>query len=143
MFYRLSGKPIKGTFFYKMNEGSIVDTNRLIDEYYKTIKDKYPDISEREVELICKSPFELLVKLMVHPLLPQLHLKYFGTFRISPTKALKGLIDIEEKWKYGKITPKKYHEYRPLLKNLIDRYEKEGKYNTPSLSRLYNRYFKT
>lgn len=60
-----------------------METEELISRFYLHIKDKYPNISSQEVNLICRAPFTFLRRQIGKITLPIIRFKYFGVFQVK------------------------------------------------------------
>jgi nucleoid DNA-binding protein len=67
-----------------------------IEEYYESIKDKYPHLSYSDVEHICRSYFKVLKEEMTKGTLKTVRFKYFGTFNVYRSRAI-GLLNKTKK----------------------------------------------
>ena len=69
-----------------------ITPDEFIKKYYATIKEKYPDITEKQVIDICKSPFKLVASEMRKGTMKDIRIKYLGSFTIFPGR-VKGLLN--------------------------------------------------
>lgn len=75
----------------------IVETDKLIKDYFNTIKEKYPDLTLEELTIIVKAPFSFMRKCMKQVNLPTIRFQYLGIFTVyngsltnfNPTDLLK------------------------------------------------------
>ena len=68
-----------------------------IEQYWELVKSKYPYISFRGFEVVCKAPFEFIKSCMRDDSLPIILIKYLGKIRPIRTKILKQIRFIESK----------------------------------------------
>lgn len=102
----------------------IEESDDLISEYYEQVKDKY-NISLDHFKIVCKVPFLFFQKMMAHPDLPIIKIKYFGRFLIFPSTA-KGIIKAQtEKFNRGEISEQEFIDTTQSLKRHSDEYERE------------------
>jgi hypothetical protein len=95
--------------------------SELIQEYYNSIKEHYPDMSLQECNDICSSPFIQTKKAIESGEFPTIRLKFFGTFVATPKK-LKGMLKTYEKmFKEHRITPVKYFKKKEMLEKSLSR----------------------
>lgn len=64
----------------------VIATDKLIDEFYSKIKDKYPELSYEAIKKICKLPFYYVRKKMESNSFPLIHIKYLGKLLVYPGK---------------------------------------------------------
>lgn len=93
----------------------IIDTERLILGYYDTIKTIYPDLSFEEVNLMCRSPFQYLKKMMQLPSLPQIRYKYFGVFLVKERRIANAERIAQHALQKGSITTAKYEKIQLII----------------------------
>ena len=100
-----------------------VTHNELISEFFKEIKEEYPDLTYKECEEICSFPFKETRKHIESEELPVIRLKYFGTFVPYP-KRVKGILkQYENLFKLKKIDQSKYFKKREMLTKHLKKHE--------------------
>lgn len=101
-----------------------IDTEKLIKQYWKTVKDKYPNISFLQFEKICKAPFWYFKSQMEKEETPIIHIKYFGKFVVFSQNIRKRIKENDVRLKKGKITQEVWKErddnLQRKLKEVID-----------------------
>jgi nucleoid DNA-binding protein len=76
----------------------------LIQEFYDTHTELFPDLNYKEVVQICNAPFEMVKKDMQEGSFNVIRLQFFGTFVVYPKRA-KALINrTVSKFKKGFIS---------------------------------------
>ena len=108
-----------------------IESKDLIEEYYKEVKDKYPDIPFEKFVMICKAPFIFFRKAIESADFPLVHVKYFGKFVVWPGSAKKVIELIAIMLRAGRITQQQYDERTANLKAYIEKYEYENQ-NPPN-----------
>lgn len=102
-----------------------LEHDKVIAEYYETIKDKYPNIDFERFRLICRSPF-LYIKLCIKSLvMPIIHIKYLGTFKVFPPKLKGALYGLELAYIQGKCDKEYYDKQKEFLVSHLKRLEDE------------------
>lgn len=69
-----------------------ITPDEFIKEYYDTIKEQYPNLTEKQVIDICKSPFKLVAAEMKSGNMRDIRIKYLGSFTVYPGR-VKGLLN--------------------------------------------------
>lgn len=64
----------------------LLETPDMIDEYWETIKDKYPNLTQRKVEVMVRGCFEFFRTCMGLPSMPIINIKYLGKLKVFPAK---------------------------------------------------------
>lgn len=60
-----------------------LDAKDLIEGYFETIKEKYPDFDR--VNEVCRYPFKFVKEKMTEGKFRDIRLKYFGVFKVYPS----------------------------------------------------------
>lgn len=94
----------------------IYTTDRLIEDYYTKVKDKYPDIEFDRFSKICKAPFYFIRKAMEDRTFPLIQIKYLGKFLVYPGKVKAILKSLKLSKEKGTMTPE---DYETNTKDLI------------------------
>lgn len=73
----------------------MLEPEELIDKFYQSIKDKYPQLDIKAITIICQAPFIFLREQMAKIILPQIRFKYWGVYKVKDgrLKALPKIID--------------------------------------------------
>lgn len=82
--------------------------NKIVEDYYDTIKDKYPELNFLQVQEMCYTPFRMLKELWKKSCLEEVRFKYFGTFRISNARLKAEYKYIGSELERGIITEEEY-----------------------------------
>jgi hypothetical protein len=106
-----------------------IESRDLIEEYYKTVKDKYPDLSFEKFAIICKAPFIFFKKAIESPDFPLIHVKYFCKFVVWPGNAKKIIELMKIFLRSGRLTQEQFDDRTRDLKAYVDEYESQ---NSPS-----------
>lgn len=85
--------------------------NDAIAMYYEQVREKYPDLSYEEFELICMNPGRFTKHLMVQDYLPIISIKYLGKIVVFPSK-IKKIIASNKNFLEKGILPKEVLEER-------------------------------
>ena len=93
--------------------------SRLIEEFYEEQKLVYPDITIAEFNIICNSPFKFVKYIINKGILKNIRLQYFGVFEVIPSRVKYSLKTLEENFKKGTISEKRYTD----RKEVLERYE--------------------
>ena len=83
----------------------IYTTDKLVEDYYAQVKDKYPDIELERFARICKSPFYFIKKIMEDRTFPVIQIKYLGKFLVYPGKVKAILKSLKLSKEKGAMTP--------------------------------------
>lgn len=103
-----------------------IEPKELIRQYYESIKDTYPNIDFKNMDIIIRSPFNLLRTVIKSQLLPEVRFKYLGTFKVKVKKANLSLDKAYKMFQEGKILEEDWLRVKDALVTLIDR-EKNNK----------------
>lgn len=99
----------------------IYTTDKLIEDYYAQVKDKFPDIDFDRFARICKSPFYFIRKIMEDRTFPVIQIKYLGKFLVYPGKVKAVLRSLKLSKEKGTLTPEEYEtNSKDLIKYLKD-----------------------
>jgi hypothetical protein len=108
----------------------LIKHEEAIKQYWEEVKDKYPNISYAQFEIICKSPFKAVKEWIKGGGLPIIMLKYFGKFRVMRGTIIDFMKDNQKLFDKG-IRPldvyqkrKEFYEnYLKDLENEVEDYE--------------------
>ncbi len=90
-----------------------IKSKDLIKQYYEeVVKEKYPDISFKIVEDVCKFVFKFTKRIMENNTLMDVRLKYFGIFTTYPGRIIAMYNRAEKHLKKGYITEERYFEIK-------------------------------
>lgn len=102
-----------------------LENKELIQKFYNQEKEKYPGLTFEQFYDICSGPWRFLKREMESGELPEVRLKYFGTFQVYEGRAKNMLHSIENRFKFHKIAPKQYFKLKEMLSNYLKRKEDE------------------
>jgi len=97
----------------------------LVERFYETIKDQYPDLDVNDVGRICYSALLFVNRAMTLPHVPNIRLKYLGTFGVKKGMAIAAKMKYTNLYNAGKITKNIYESELIKLNHVIDRHESE------------------
>ena len=90
---------------------SVLTQDKAIRAYWETVKDRY-NIDFKVFEEVCKAPFNFVKHLMKQGDLYIISIKYFGKFKIFPSKLKNSIAKLEWSYKKGYLTQEEYEELR-------------------------------
>lgn len=93
--------------------------DKLIEEFYETIKEQYPDLNYEKIEKICKLPFYYIKSLIESTSFPLIHIKFLGKFLVYPGKVQVLMRLMNRKLKEGKISKEEHQESVSDLQNYL------------------------
>jgi F420-0:gamma-glutamyl ligase-like protein len=97
--------------------------DEFIREYHATIKHLYPELTEKQIIDICKSPFKLVATEMKKGTMKDIRIKYLGCFTIFPGR-VKGLLKkVTDLYENGKVNI----EYLTEVQTLAQTYSNNQK----------------
>lgn len=100
-----------------MRKGKTPDD--LMMEYYLTIKDQYPHLTQQQIFDICRTPFKLIVKEMKSNTLRDIRIRYLGTFTVYQGRVRGILNKVKEQYEKGRVPAKTVDFYQTMLDNYI------------------------
>jgi hypothetical protein len=99
----------------------------LIEEYYNSIKEQYPDLTLQQCNEVCSAPFIEVRKGIESGNLPTVRLKFFGTFIAYP-KRVKGILkNLENLFKNHRVSPGVYFKKKEQLEKFLNKVKNESK----------------
>jgi hypothetical protein len=93
----------------------------LVEEYYNSIKESYPDLTLEQCNEICSAPFVEVKKGIESGEFPTVRLKFFGTFVAYPKRVKAILVQYEKMFKEHKITPHNYFKKKEQLEKFLNK----------------------
>lgn len=99
----------------------------LIEEYYNSIKEQYPDLTKEQCNQICSAPFIEVRKGIESGTFVNIRLQFFGTFTVYPKMLLYQLGVYTKMFKEQKISAINYFKKKEQLEVAIKRKENESK----------------
>lgn len=102
-----------------------MEAKELIARYFETIKDKYPDIPFEEVDLMCRSVFSFVKKMMARTdILHIIRLQYLGVFTINFGSAVAQYKGLDKALEEERIPEERYHALKKSLPIYIKNHRK-------------------
>lgn len=100
----------------------------LLEEFYKEVKEKYPDISYEQIKEICFGPWRFLRQVMQYGNLESVRFMYLGKFQVRPSRARHVYKSNEKFYKEGRITEENFLKYQNQIEKFLNgNQEKEDK----------------
>lgn len=96
-------------------------TPELIEQYFYTIAEEYPELTMEECKEICHSPWKYLKVQIESGDLPEVRLKYFGTFQVYEGRARNMLFNLKERFRAKNVEPKQYFKLKTMIENYLKR----------------------
>lgn len=95
-----------------------IDTDKLIKEYWETVKEKYSNFTFEQFETVCKSPFRFFKSRMESDNPPTvIHIKFLGKIRMYPSYVKRLLVRNDLHKKSGNIDAEE-HSRREAFYNI-------------------------
>lgn len=99
----------------------------LIEEYYESIKDQYPNLTKEQCNQICSAPFVEVRKGIESGQFFTIRLQFFGTFTVYPKRLTYYLRLYAKMFKEQRITPANYFKKKEQFELALKRKENESK----------------
>lgn len=96
-----------------------LDNQELMEEFYSTVKDEFPDVDFEQLKDICFGPWRFVKQEMESGELPSIRLKYFGTFQVYPGRCNNMLYHLQNRFNKGLITEEFYLKYKTMIENRL------------------------
>jgi hypothetical protein len=100
-----------------------LDNLDLMKGFYEEEKHKYPDVSFEQFKEICFGPWRFLKHEMESGRLPEVRLKYFGTFQVYKGRAKNMLINLEKRYVEGKVKEREYLRLKEMITKYLNNIE--------------------
>lgn len=104
----------------------LLNNQDLMSEFYEEIEEDYPDITYEQLKEICFGSWRYVKKEMESGKLPTIRMKYFGVFRVHPSRAKYMLYCNEINLRRGHITEEQYKQYKNMIDEFLMRYEESN-----------------
>lgn len=121
-----------------------LSARELINKFYdEIVKVKYPQLTRKQTNDICISPFRYVRMAMWEDFLPTVKMKYFGTFKPNDLQAVQFFKNLDRLYLENYIIRARYEYLKVLLGTFIRRRlrEKEEEYHTNvAKDRIYKRH---
>lgn len=98
----------------------------LLEEFYKEIKDKHPDVSYEQVKEVCFGPWRYLKQIMQYGKLESVRFMYLGVFQVRPARAKYVFEMNKNNFKKGTISLEDYVRYQSQIEKFLNE-NKENK----------------
>ena len=95
----------------------------LVKEFYDRIEGQYPELTEEQVRDIVFAPWRFLKSEMETGDLPEIRIKYFGTFQVYKGRAVNMLRNLEKRFKFHKVDTLQYQKLTTMLNRYLNRFE--------------------
>lgn len=106
-----------------------INHENLIKEYWEKVKSDYPTLSYDQFYEICASPFRFVKFCMRENKVASVLIKFFGRFRVYPSKLKKSIQNLDYQNRNNFISPDEYKERKELrlsqLKDVQDGFNQE------------------
>lgn len=93
----------------------VLGNKELLDEFYETHLDSFPEITKEQVKDIIDSKFYILYRIMVEGNYTSYRIKYLGNFKMYYKRAKTVLEKAKNALDKGLITEKHYNERTQIL----------------------------
>ena len=100
------------------------DNQQMIDEYYNSIKDKFPGLTREECAKCCMTPFEYAKQEMESGDLPTIRFKYFGTLVVYHKRAIGLFEELKKQFHELKVDSKVYFSKKVMFEKFIEKQNK-------------------
>ena len=111
-----------------------IDTDKLIKEYWITVKEKYPNFEFEQFERICKAPFWFFKTQIESDNPPIIHIKWLGKIRIYPSYIKRLIFKNDYQKARGSVSEEDYNrmneEYQLRLKQAQEYEDSKGNKKT-------------
>lgn len=104
-----------------------LDNQQLMEEFYSSVKEDFPNIDFEQLKDICFGPWRFLKQEMESGQLPTIRFKYFGTFTVYEGRARNMIYNLDKKFEQGKIEERQYLKYKEMIGNYLKRIDNEKK----------------
>jgi hypothetical protein len=98
----------------------MISSPELIEDFYEKYRDKYPEISLKEMKLITTAPFIMMKEVMMEGNLEDVRIQHMFVIRVSQARVIKHLKSLYQRKKKGNITQKVFDKHNKMLLAHID-----------------------
>ena len=95
------------------------DNQQMIDEYFNSIKDKYPGLTREECAKCCVAPFDYAKQEMEGGELPTIRFKYLGTLVPYPKRVVGLFEELKRQFTELKVDSKTYLVKKQCMKSTL------------------------
>jgi len=99
------------------------DNQQMIDEYYHSIKNKFPSLTREECAKCCMAPFEYAKQEMESGELPTIRFKYLGTLVPYPKRVIGLYEELKKQFAELKIDSKTYFSKKAMYEKYIEKHK--------------------
>lgn len=100
----------------------------VLIEFYKTVQDIYPNLSQSEIKEIYSAPYQYARSVIEGDEIKEIRMRYFGTFQVYPGKAELVLHQIKKRGITNSIPQEQYDRQVSLLESYIEKLNNEQDY---------------
>lgn len=101
-----------------------IQMQKLVKEYYDTIKDQYPELEYEDFENICKAPFGFILYNLQRFDTPTILIKYLGKLKVFSESVKKQIKTVDKQLKFGYISEERHIEkvehYTEILNRVLE-----------------------
>lgn len=101
-------------------------SQELFDEFYKTHKEEYPNLSYAQMKDAVFAPWEYFRNLMRDGNLVSMRFKYLGVFTVYVGQAKYELVKLKDRFNKGTMLDKEYFRIKGALERFIQNEEKNS-----------------
>lgn len=101
-----------------------ISHRKMMEDFYKEVKDDYPDLTYEEIRDIVSHPWKHVIRCFANGKLDVIRLKYFGKFEVAVARAKGGLKKAKEKYDNGLITEEKYNKIKTMIDDYLAKKDK-------------------
>jgi hypothetical protein len=101
-----------------------IKMSRLVNEYYESVKDNYPNLTAEDFDSIGRSLFSFILYNLQRIDTPTILLKYLGKLKVFSESVSKQIKVIDKQLKFGHISKTRHDEkcmhYNIILQNVLE-----------------------
>lgn len=71
--------------------------NKLIERFYESIKEEFPNLSKEEINQVCLFPYRYFKSRMSDDDIPDVRIKYLGSWQVFSTPVISRLNTVQER----------------------------------------------
>lgn len=99
----------------------------LLNSFYAEVSDQYPELTKKQIEDICRSPFEFVRERMKSTVFPEIRLQNFGVFKVRVKNAERRLAETKMWFLAGKIPQQTHDYYVNSITKFLEKHESKNK----------------
>lgn len=104
-----------------------IPTSELFNEFYKQIKEQYPQYTKEQVFQAVCYPYKHAFRTMEDGDLDAIRIKYLGIFQVRVKRAENLLMNMQERFRCGQISKKLFDKRKEVLERYIKKCRNEIK----------------